>query len=83
MVTGAGTGKSVAFSDLDEVARAVDAPVIVASGATIATLGSLRRAHGIIVGSALRTNGRAGGPIDPELARRFAEAYVLERRSSE
>jgi membrane complex biogenesis BtpA family protein len=83
LVTGAGTGKGVAFSDLDEVARAVEAPVLVASGATIATLSSLRRAHGVIVGSALRANGKAGGSIDLELARRFAEAYSLERRTSE
>jgi predicted TIM-barrel enzyme len=37
----------------------------------------------VIVGSALRANGKAGGSIDLELARRFAEAYSLERRTSE
>lgn len=75
LVTGSGTGKEVALRDLDEVLRAVPAPVYVASGVNEATLPSLRRAHGLIVGSCLRADGRAGGPIDLSLARRFVEAY--------
>jgi hypothetical protein len=75
LVTGSGTGKEVALRDLDEVLRAVTAPVYVASGVTEATLPSLRRAHGLIVGSCLRADGRAGGPIDASLARRFVETF--------
>ena len=75
LVTGSGTGKEVALRDLDEVLRSVAAPVYVASGVTEATLPSLRRAHGLIVGSCLRSDGRAGGPIDAALARRFVEVF--------
>ncbi len=81
LVTGSGTGREVALRDLDEVLRAVTAPVLVASGVTEAALPSLRRAHGVIVGSCLRTDGRAGGPVDPSLARRFADAYRAMRQA--
>ena len=57
-------------------AAAGAAPVYVASGASIAmlpTLGSLCR--GVIVGSALRADGRAGGPVDRAAAQRFAAAF--------
>lgn len=75
LVTGTGTGRGVAADDLDRVVRAVHVPVIVASGAAIASLPSLRAAHGVIVGTALRASGRAGDPVDPDLAARFAAAF--------
>jgi predicted TIM-barrel enzyme len=50
--------------------------VIVASGATIGALPALAaHAHGVVVGSALRANGTAGGPIDARAASAFAEAF--------
>ncbi len=79
LVTGSGTGREASLRDLDEVLRAVAAPVYVASGVNEATLGSLERAHGVIVGSCLRADGKAGGPIDAALARRFAFAYRAMR----
>ncbi len=81
LVTGSGTGREIALRDLDEVLRAVNAPVYVASGVSEATLPSLRRAHGLIVGSCLRADGRAGGPVDFTLARRFAESYRAMREA--
>jgi membrane complex biogenesis BtpA family protein len=77
LVTGEGTGKGV---DLDKLARvrqaAGDTPVLVASGATLATLPAIaKHATGIVVGSALRPGGIPGGPIDAVLAREFAAAY--------
>ncbi|HVY45755.1 MAG TPA: BtpA/SgcQ family protein, partial [Minicystis sp.] len=63
LVTGAGTGQPVATADLDAVLDAVREPVLVASGATEATLPAFARAHGVIVGSSLRGHGRAGLPI--------------------
>jgi hypothetical protein len=75
LVTGSGTGRGASTSDLDAVSDAVHVPVLVASGVTIASLPSLRRAHGVIVGTCLRTSGRAGDPIDRGLAHRFADAY--------
>jgi len=76
LVTGEGTGRGVDLDKLAAVERASDKPVFVASGATIATLSSLAPvADGVVVGSALRSGGVAGGPIDATLARAFAAAY--------
>jgi predicted TIM-barrel enzyme len=45
------------------------------SGVRRDTVGAwLEVADGVIVGSALRADGRAGGPIDPETARGFVAA---------
>jgi membrane complex biogenesis BtpA family protein len=79
LVTGSGTGRGVDRSDLAAVLAAVRAPVLVASGVTPATLGDVRDAHGVIVGSCLRAGSRAGEEIDRELARRFAEAFRASR----
>ncbi|MBX3191210.1 MAG: BtpA/SgcQ family protein [Labilithrix sp.] len=76
LVTGEGTGKGVDLAKLDAVARASDKPVMVASGATLSTLASIMQlADGIVVGSALREGGVAGGPVDAALAAAFAEAF--------
>jgi hypothetical protein len=77
LVTGAGTGQPARASDLEAVARAVGVPVLVASGATIETLAALRGAgaHGVIVGSCLRVDDRAGIPIDPARAAAFADRF--------
>ncbi len=75
LVTGTGTGRGVAAADLERVTRAVHVPVLVASGATLQDLPSLRAAHGVIVGTSLRATGRAGDPVDPELAKTFAAAF--------
>ncbi|MRG96708.1 BtpA/SgcQ family protein [Polyangium spumosum] len=80
LVTGSGTGRAASEADLDTVLRAVSVPVFVASGVTTENLAAVRRAHGIIVGSALRAGGRAGAPIDRDLAARFAEAFRASRR---
>ena len=60
--------------------RAVPVPVYVASGATVALLPRLATlSDGVIVGSALRVGGKAGGRVGPRLrdgfARAFREAY--------
>jgi uncharacterized protein len=75
LVTGTGTGRGVDTADLERVARAVHVPVLVASGATTSSLPSLRAAHGVIVGTALRASGRAGDPVDADRARAFADAF--------
>jgi membrane complex biogenesis BtpA family protein len=56
-------------------------PVFVASGATRKNLDRYRDAYGIIVGSALRASGRAGDPIEPELAADFARHWNKIRRA--
>jgi membrane complex biogenesis BtpA family protein len=79
LVTGTGTGRGVALRDLEAVLGAVEVPVLVASGVTVETIPDLSRAHGVIVGSCLRATGRAGDPVDPAAARRFAEAWRAAR----
>lgn len=76
LMTGEGTGRPVDDGKLADVRRAVDVPVYVASGATIESLPALARAcDGVIVGSALRRDGRAGGRIDAARASAFAKAF--------
>jgi uncharacterized protein len=76
LVTGEGTGRTVDSAKLSIVRRAVSVPVLVASGATIESLPELARlADGVIVGSALRRDGKAGGSIDHDRASSFARAF--------
>lgn len=75
LVTGSGTGRGASREDLERVAAAVRAPVLVASGVTEASLPELARAHGVIVGSCLRKDGVAGSPVDPARAASFARAF--------
>lgn len=82
LVTGSGTGRSVNLRDLDEVIRAAGVPVLVASGVSEGALAAIKRAHGVIVGSALRADGKAGGPVDPGLAKRFAEAFFAMKHAA-
>lgn len=84
LVTGAGTGKGVDPDHLRRVRAAIGggkegeaAPlVLVASGTTVESLPSLASlCDGVIVGSALRADGRAGGPVDARRAEAFATAF--------
>lgn len=81
LVTGEGTGHAVDVDKLASVSVAAKkggrpVPVLVASGATIDALPLLAaHANGVVVGSAIRANGKAGGPIDPAASRAFAKAF--------
>jgi membrane complex biogenesis BtpA family protein len=75
LVTGTGTGRGVATDDLARVLASVHVPVLVASGSTPASLALLRAAHGVIVGTAIRSSGRAGDPVDAATAQSFAGAF--------
>jgi hypothetical protein len=76
LVTGEGTGRSVDEAKLTEVRRAVAVPVYVASGTAIDSLRRLSAVcDGVIVGSALRADGRAGGRIDRARAAAFARTF--------
>ncbi len=80
LVTGSGTGQAVDTAKLTRVKAKAGVPVYVASGATEANLAELMQvADGVIVGSALRKNGRAGGPIDAAVATRFAKVFRAAR----
>lgn len=77
LVTGAATGARVNLDKLAAVRRALPrCPVLVASGAVSGDLPALaEHADGVIVGSALRRGGIAGGPIDLARAKSFAKAF--------
>ena len=88
LVTGSGTGNEPDLSDLMALLGATAVPVLVASGTSQDRLAAFfsahangRRAHGVVVGSSLRASGKAGDPIDPERAKRFAEAFAKVGRS--
>lgn len=76
IISGSGTGEATALDDLRRAKSAVpEAPVLVGSGVTLASLTeTLELADGVIVGSAVMRNGRAGGPVDVERARAFVDA---------
>jgi membrane complex biogenesis BtpA family protein len=77
LVTGEGTGRAVDAQKLRRVREAVPGtPLLVASGATIESLPALAAScDGVVVGSALRADGKAGGPVAPERAAAFADAF--------
>jgi len=78
LVTGRATGAPTDPDLVAEVAEASEGrPVYVASGAKPEELRPLAEAgaHGVVVGSWLRKDGRAGGPVDARRARQFARAF--------
>lgn len=85
IITGPTTGRSVDMEKLAVAgrhAKAMKAPLYIGSGSTPQTLAELRRhASGIIVGSAIRKEGRAGAPLDPARVRAFATAFKKAKKS--
>jgi membrane complex biogenesis BtpA family protein len=79
LVTGRGTGAPTPLEDVGRVRTAVPhAPVLVASGVTVHEVCRvLEAADGVVVGSSIMREGRAGQPADPARAR----ALVEEARS--
>ena len=64
-MTGNATGQPADTADLESVRNATDLPVIVGSGATAQSIPDLmNRAHGVIVGSDLKVDGRWDGELD-------------------
>jgi membrane complex biogenesis BtpA family protein len=77
ILTGAETGSPLKPTELEGVRRCLpsDAKIWVGSGANPDTVGDLLDlADGVIVGSALRTGGLAGAPMDPSRIESFMEA---------
>ena len=76
IVSGGGTGRPVDHNELRAVkAAAGDRPVMIGSGATPETICELARvADGFIVGSALKHDGVATNPVDPERVARLMGA---------
>ena len=76
VVSGRGTGGYTDPVDVEAVRLAVpEAPVLVGSGVTSATVRSfLGTSDGVIVGSAIMRGGRAGSGVDRSRARAFMDA---------
>jgi uncharacterized protein len=75
IVSGSGTGQPTDAAEVELVKEAVpEAPVWVGSGVRAETAGELLKvADGMIVGSALQRDGRAGGGVDPGCVSDFME----------
>ena len=77
ILTGPETGKPLDTDDLRRVRAALppEAKIWVGSGTTPESAPRLlEMADGIIVGSSLEREGKAGGPVDPERVRAFSRA---------
>lgn len=76
IVSGAGTGVATDLADVRAVAAlGLGVPVFIGSGVTAATVAAaLLVADGVIVGSALERDGKAGAPLDPARLRSFVAA---------
>jgi len=74
IVSGVATGEPVDFEELEQVARAVDLPVLVGSGANPENASQLfQYADAIIVGSAFKEGGDWTAPLDRDRIRAFVE----------
>jgi membrane complex biogenesis BtpA family protein len=76
IVSGAGTGKGTSLDEVGVVRRAVpEAPVLVGSGTTKETArATLAAAHGVIVGTWIKHEGKVDRPVDVERVRAFVAA---------
>ncbi len=81
IVTGGRTGQPPSLSLVKLVREVSRVPVIIGSGMTPENVGKyLEYSDGVIVGSYIKVDGRAGNPTDPERAKRMALA-IKERRT--
>ncbi|MBL0175495.1 MAG: BtpA/SgcQ family protein [Ignavibacteria bacterium] len=75
IISGPSTGAATDPADVKAAREAVDAPILVGSGASAASAALLlRQAHGLIVGTAIKRGGRTTAPVDPARAARFVLA---------
>ncbi|MEO3993969.1 MAG: BtpA/SgcQ family protein [Desulfurococcaceae archaeon TW002] len=82
IVTGVRTGEEPDIEFLSKVKSVSPVPVIVGSGARPENLEILlKRADGVIVGSYIKINGKAGNPLDVERAKRFISKFSEVVRS--
>jgi len=76
VVTGARTGEAPQLELLKLVKKYSSKPVVVGSGSGPENLKTLMSiVDGVIVGSFIKMNGRAGNPVDPERATTYINAF--------
>jgi membrane complex biogenesis BtpA family protein len=75
IVTGRATGQSADPEELRAVRRALpETPVYIGSGASLATLPTMREATGFILGTAAKVDGIVTNEVDVERVRAFVQA---------
>ncbi len=75
VVTGTATGEEALPGDVQAVAAAVTAPVLVGSGLAPSNLARYAAADGFIVGSSVKADGIWSNALDPARVRAVAEAF--------
>ncbi|RMH26897.1 MAG: hypothetical protein D6693_06270 [Planctomycetota bacterium] len=76
VITGVATGGPTDPADLAEARSASGLPILVGSGATASSLPALlEHADGVIVGSAIKEDGRWDRPVDHDRCRAMARAF--------
>ncbi len=76
IVTGLRTGEEPSIEFLSKIKNVSPVPVIVGSGARPENLEKLMmNADGVIVGSYIKINGKAGNPLDVEKAKQFVSKF--------
>ena len=83
IVTGSATGKKTPLDDLKTAKAAAGVtPVIAGSGVDVKTIADvLKIADGVIVGTALKKDGRTANPVDAETVRQLVKAAQSARSS--
>ena len=72
IISGSGTGEAADLADVRSASEATAAPVYVGSGVRLETLAeTLALAHGVIVGTAIKSGRITAAPVDLDAARTF------------
>jgi membrane complex biogenesis BtpA family protein len=83
IVTGAATGRPADPAEVEAVAAAVGIPTLVGSGITADNVAAFAAADGLIVGSSVKQRGDWRMPLDPDAARRLADAFAAADGATE
>ncbi len=82
LVTGSRTGTSPSLESLKRIRSFVSVPLLVASGVNEDNMRDfITLCDGFIVGSAIKRDGKAGNPVDPERTRKLASAFEALRKN--
>jgi membrane complex biogenesis BtpA family protein len=85
IVTGATTGRVIDLAELERasrICREKRIPLFIGSGTSAKNISQIRPfVDGVIVGSAVRRNGKAGQPLDPGRLKEYVKAFRSAERS--
>ncbi len=81
IVTGIATGRAADAREVAAVREAVAIPVLVGSGVTPDNLHAFEAAHGFLVGSSVKRDGRWSNSLDPGRVAAIAQAFARATRS--